>query len=234
MQWNMRQRLEELAEPKFQAFSATLLPGTGNILGVRLPTLRQMAKEICHGDWRDYLNHATEDTFEETMLQGLVIGFAPCSLDETLALAQAFVPKITNWSLCDAFCAGLKKKVRQNPQAFWVFLQPYLVAREEYALRFGVVMLLDHFVTAEYIQQVLHILEETRHPAYYVRMAVAWAISICFVHFPQETMAMLQTSQQDTFTYNKALQKITESLRVDPQTKDIIRKMKRKEEHRPL
>ena len=225
---SIQTQLMALAEPKFQAFSASLLPGVDNLLGVRLPVLRQLAKEICQGDWRDYLAQATEETFEETMLQGMVIALAPCTLEETLEYTKTFVPKITNWSLCDSFCGGLRKKVKQDPQRVWQFLKPYLASQEEYPLRFAVVMLLEHFVTPDYIDQVLVQLENIRHPAYYVRMAVAWALSICFVHFPEKTMALLQTSQQDSFTYNKALQKITESLRVDPQTKAQIRTMRRK------
>ena len=75
MEQSVRERLEQLAEPAYREFSAGLLPGTGNILGVRLPRLRALAKELARGDWRAALEQ--EDVFfEETMLRGMVIGAA--------------------------------------------------------------------------------------------------------------------------------------------------------------
>ena len=60
-----------------------------------------------------------------------------------------------------------------------------------------------------------------------MRMAVAWAISVCFVKFPDETMRYLRESRLDADTYNKALRKIVESDRVDGNAKTVIRSMKR-------
>jgi len=75
---------------------------------------------------------------------------------------------------------------------------------------------------------VLQLLDRVRHEGYYVKMAVAWAVSICFIRLPKPTTAYLHDNSLDDFTYNKALQKITESLRIDPDTKAWIRSMKRK------
>jgi 3-methyladenine DNA glycosylase AlkD len=89
-------------------------------------------------------------------------------------------------------------------------------------------MMLDHFVTEEYIDQVLPLLDQVRHEGYYVKMGVAWAISVCYVKYPEKTMEYLKKSALDDFTYNKSLQKILESYRVDQASKAIIRGMKRK------
>lgn len=107
---NLRSRLDALAEEKYRDFSSRLLPGTSDILGVRLPLLRKIAAEIARSDWRSYLDSASDDTFEEIMLQGMVIGCAPAQPEETLRLTALFLPKITNWSLCDSFCAGFKDR----------------------------------------------------------------------------------------------------------------------------
>lgn len=53
-------------------------------------------------------------------------------------------------------------------------------------------------------------------------------ISIAFVKYKEKTLKFLQNSKLDNFTYNKALQKIVESYRVDKVTKEEIKKMKRK------
>ena len=78
-----------------------------------------------------------------------------------------------------------------------------------------------------YIDKVLEILNKIQYEGYYVKMAVAWAISVCYIKFPKETFKLLQENSLDDFTYNKALQKIIESYRVSEEEKKTIRAMKR-------
>jgi len=223
----IREQLLALAQEDYRKFSSGLLPNSNNILGVRLPLLRNMAKKITMGDWRAYLKTAHCDYFEEIMLQGMVTGNAKADTEELLAYAADFIPKIDNWSVCDSFCNGLKF-TKKDPERVWDFLQPYLISQQEFELRFGVVMLLFYYIDEPHIDEVLRLLDQIRHEGYYVKMAVAWAVSICFVKLPKQTMAYLKENSLDQFTYNKALQKITESYRVDKETKAIIRSMKRK------
>jgi len=223
---SIHEQLLALSEPEFQKFSSSLLPGTNNILGVRLPALRKLAKKIAKGDWRAYLASEEDRSFEEIMLQGMVIGYVRADLPELLERIAAFVPKIDNWSVCDSFCSGLKI-ARKEPEAIWDFLQPYLHTEREFEARFGVVMLLFYFIEDLHIRRVLTLLDQIPSKEYYARMAVAWAISICFVRFPALTMEYLKTENSlDDFTYHKALQKITESNCVNRETKAVIRRMK--------
>lgn len=96
----LREQLLELTEPKYMKFTSALMPGVENVLGIRLPILRSIAKEIAAGDWRAYLAEAEDFYFEERMLQGLVIGYARCEPAEKLAHVARFVPKIDlkRWS----------------------------------------------------------------------------------------------------------------------------------------
>ena len=231
MERTTREKLLELADGDYQKFSSALLPNIDNILGVRLPLLRKLAKEIAKGDWRGYMaatnSEAGSKYLEEIMLHGMVLGYVKTDVEETLRYAAEFVPKINNWSVCDSCCTGLKF-TNDNKAHVWDFLQPYLASSEEYELRFGIVMLLNYYIEREYINRVLLLLDKIKHEGYYVKMAVAWAVSICYVKLPEPTMEYLRNNTLDDFTYNKALQKITESNRVDMETKDLIRGMKRK------
>ena len=227
MQEIIRQQLESLAEEEYRIFSSGLLPGTDHVLGVRLPLLRKMSKQLAQSDWREYLQTAQDHYFEEIMLQGMVIGCARCSDEERLSHIQNFVPKIDNWSVCDSFCAGLKF-TKKCPEQVWDFLQPYLKSEQEFFIHFVVVMLLIYYIDQKHIDEVLSSLDKVRHDGYYVKMAVAWAVSICYVQFPERTLIYLNHNSLDDFTYNKVLQKITESLKVDKETKKKIRAMKRK------
>lgn len=226
MENTIRKRIFELIDIDYQKFSATLIPNINNILGVRLPELRKIAKKMANGDWRTYLETAQDEYFEEIMLQGMVIGYVKTDIEDILSYAAAFVPKIDNWSVCDSFCTGLKF-TKNNMNRVWEFLQPYLSSNKEYEIRFGVVMLIDFYIETEYIDRVLNLLNRIKHDGFYAKMAIAWAVSICYVKFPVATMKYLRNSSLDDFTYNKSLQKITESNRVDKETKSLIRSMKR-------
>lgn len=222
----IREKIFELADEKYKEFHSGLCPNTNNIVGVRVPVLRNYAKELAKGDFRDYLTNAKDEYYEEVMLQGMVIGLAKMELEERLDYIKRFVPKIDNWAICDVFCAGLKF-VNKNKEEVWKFLKQYLKSNKEFEIRFGVVMLLDFYIIEDYIDRVIKILNEIKHEEYYVKMAVAWAISVCYIKFPSETMKLLQENELDDFTYNKALQKIIESYRVSEEDKEMIRAMKR-------
>lgn len=227
MKQTIQERLFHHAEEEYRKFQSSLIPGEERLLGVRLPYLRELAKEIAKKDWREYLHTAENEYYEEILLQGLVIGYAKANPDETLEYAARFIPKIANWAICDSFCSGLKM-AKKYPQPVWEFIQPYLRSKEEFDLRFAIVMMLLYFIQDEFIDEVISNLDGVDHNGYYVKMSVAWAISVCYVKYPGKTLAYLKNNNLDDFTFNKSLQKILESYRVDPQAKEIIRSMKRK------
>lgn len=227
MENEIRKKIFELADDKYKEFHSGLCPNTNNIVGVRVPILRNYAKEIAKGDFRKYLKEAQEEYYEEIMLQGMVIGLAQMHCAERLDYISKFVPKIDNWAVCDVTCAGLKF-TKKNLDAVWDFIQIYFHSNKEFELRFGIVMLLDFYITDEYIDKVIQILDSIKHEGYYVKMAIAWTISVAYVKFPNKIMNYLKDNTLDDFTYNKALQKIIESYRVTEEDKKSIRKMKRK------
>lgn len=223
----IRCELISLSEEPYARFPASLTPGATGILGVRLPHLRKIAKRLARSNWRDYLDATGKHHFEEHMLHGMLIGAISADIETVLSYTAAFIPLIDNWSVCDSFCASLTC-ARRHRQRVWDFLQPCLASGREYELRFGIVMLLDHYLDDEYISRVLHTLEGVRHEAYYVRMGVAWALSMAFVRYPELTLPLLQNGNLDKTTHNKTIQKIVESLRVPDDTKHFIRTLKRK------
>jgi 3-methyladenine DNA glycosylase AlkD len=223
----IRERLLDLAEEDYRKFSSSLIPGEDKLLGVRLPHLRGLAKEIAKGEWREYLANAQNEYYEEIMLQGMVIGYVKASPEEILKYTECFIPKISNWGVCDSFCTGLKL-TKKHPEMVWNFILPYLKSGKEFEVRFAVIMMLDHFIDDDHIDLVIAGLDQVHHEGYYVKMGVAWAVSVCFVKYPEKTMAYLKNCSLDDFTFNKSLQKILESYRVDQESKAAIRNMKRK------
>ena len=108
------------------------------------------------------------------------------------------------------------------------FVEPLFGAEEEFTVRFAVVTGLVNYVDGEHLEWLLERLAAVRHDGYYVRMGVAWAVSVCFVQAPQRVMEWLSEAPIDAWTRDKALQKIVESNRVDATTKTAIRAMRKR------
>ena len=123
--------LPAIAEDSYREFSSKLVPGVENMLGIRLPILRRIAKSLAKWDFRAFLSQSGNTWFEETMIRGMVIGYARMDLEERLEYVKGFVPDITNWSVCDSFCASLTS-VRVDPDRVREFLMPYLESDHEY------------------------------------------------------------------------------------------------------
>ncbi len=222
---DIRDKLFELSEPKYQRFVSGLLPNVENIIGVRLTELRKIAKQIAKNDWRLYLETCPTDYFEELMLKGMVIGYCKTDVEELLSYISNFVTRIDNWSICDSFCSGLKF-TKKNRKRVWEFLNNYFNSKSEFEVRFAVVMLINYYIDEEYIEKVLGILDSIDNEGYYARMAIAWAVSKCFTEFPNDTMEYLKNNKLDDFTYRKSLQKIIESNRIDKKTKMKIKELR--------
>jgi len=220
-----RSVLKENAESKMIEFNTKLVPGTDIFLGVRIPVIRKLAKEIAKGDWRSFIKDVSEEYAEYIMLHGFVIGYAKMDLDERMEHLRNFIPKIRNWIVCDTCHYQAKNNEKER---YWEFLQPYLETPSEFGMRFAIITILSNFIDEEHIDRVLNILDRTKHDGYYLKMGVAWTVSVCFVKFPEKTTKFLKNNTLDDFTYNKSLQKIIESFRVDDGRKDMIRDMKRR------
>ncbi len=223
---DMRSEIENLAEQDYKQFSGSLLPGIDHVLGVRLPELRKLAKQIAASDWQEYL--AGEPYyFEENMLQGMVIGVISVSPEERLQYMTAFIPRIDNWSVCDSFCCGLKF-AGKHQALVWDYLQPWLQSGEEYSIRFAVVMMMNYYLNDGYIDRVLSLLDDVKHDAYYVKMAVAWALATALAKQPDKTWNYFQHHHLDNDTWRKTIQKCIESRRISDEQKAILREWRNK------
>lgn len=222
----IRNELTALSDLDYQVFHSRLLPGIDNIMGVRVPALRKMAQRVSKNNWRSYLDAQYFDTYEETMIHGLIIGYAKMDLDECRKRLDIFVPHITNWAVCD--CCTSTYKFMKKDQDIWAdYLVKQIRNGTEYSIRFGVVALMDYFINDDWIDRVLQIYENISHDGYYVKMAVAWGISVCYVKYPGKTRSLLEENRLDVFTHNKAIQKIRESYRVSKEEKDELNSLKR-------
>ncbi|MEW9077433.1 DNA alkylation repair protein [Terrisporobacter glycolicus] len=224
----IRQELIKLADDKYRSFHSNLCPGVENILGVRLPLLRKIAKNLSkEEDYYNYLNNNNDTKYyEEIMIEGLIIGYLKTDNKNRFNYIRNFIPKIDNWAICDSFCNNLKF-TKKNINEVWNFILPYTSSQNEFDIRFALVMMLNFYIIEDYIDDVLNTLNNIHHDGYYVKMAIAWAVSYAYIDFPEKTLTFLKNNNLDNFTYNKSLQKIIESTRVSKEDKDLMRSLKK-------
>lgn len=224
----VRERLLAMQADSNKEFTRRLHPGIDNILGLRVPALRQLAAEIARGDWRRYLEGPGSYYMEERMLHGMVLG--KIHVDDTdayLKMVGDFVKRINSWSVCDTFAfSGDRKFVEKNSDKIFEWLRTFFDSKAEYTVRFGVVMLLKYYINDRYLDSVEKTLESISHTGYYVSMAVAWTIAEILIKYPEQGTEWLLTRPVDHQTMRRAIQKAVESYRIDPKRKELLKNLK--------
>ncbi len=224
---SFRDLLLPLAEEDFREFTKRTIPCEREILGVRIPLIRKLVKAIPKEDFSDYLNSETQ-SLEEVLARGFLIARLP--YDEMLSYFDSQIAYMDNWCAVDTFCAALRKCLKKHEGEFLgLKVKPLLLSDQEYVARAGAVLLLDFYVSAEYLSFVFERIEAFKdRDEYYLKMAVAWLLAECYIKFPAETDVFMCETKLNSWTYNKAISKICDSYRVSAEDKDRLRKTRRK------
>ena len=217
---DIKKQLYQWQDLKYQKFSCTLIPGLDNAIGVRVPLLRKFAKELVKSNYA--LDAIELDTYEEILLKGFMIGYSKISLDLRLRYIEEYIPYISNWAICDMFVSTLKF-TKENKDIVYAWMMKYL-GGSVYEVRFVLVMLLTYFMDDDYIEKCYKVFDSIHNDDYYLNMALSWAISVAYVHFPERTLQYLDNSHLDLWVYHKAITKMIESNRVSVDEKEMLRK----------
>ena len=223
----IKKKLIEAYDDKNAEFFSKISPEAGNVTGVRVPYLRNLAREIVKGNVKDFLDNYNIESHEEFLLKGIVIGYAKITIYEKFSYLEKFIPEIYDWSGCDIVISSFKFKENELSEVY-SFIMQYRNSKKEYETRFMLIVLLSNFIKEDYLDKIKELLETEKFDKYYTQMAAAWLISVMFVKYRDYTLSYLNNNRLDDFTYNKALQKIRESNRVTKEDKELVKKMKRK------
>lgn len=227
----IKRKLNNLADKQYAMFNKKSCPDTAKIiLGVRIPQLRILAKQVIQNEnWKELIQQLEMNNFEETILRGLVIAYSKIDIKEKLGLIKEFVPNIDSWAITDTFCPTLKIK-QKDLELVWEFILHYTKSKKEFETRFAIIMMLDYYIIEDYVDKVIRLIDEIENDAYYVQMAKAWVLAEIGIKFNDKIMKYLKCENNlDKFTYNKALQKMIESYRISDEQKMIFRKMKKRD-----
>ncbi len=221
----IRAALREQAEPVYRQFHGGLVPDRDNenLLGVRVPVLRKMAREYAkREDVGAFLNDLPHRYYEENAVHSFIVEQIK-SFDSCMTETERFLPYIDNWGVCDCFSPKVFGK--HKPELF-ARCEVWLQSEHTYTVRYGLVMLLKHFLTEDYTAQALALAGAVDSEEYYIRMAQAWLFAEAVGKCPEEAVPYLEARQLPVWVHNKAIQKSIESRRVPMETKDYLRTLK--------
>ena len=220
------ERLFSLRDHEYAVFQARLTPGVPveRFIGVRVPDVRRLAKELNkEGSYSDFLKELPHRYYDENMLHGLLISeirdYGQC-IDEV----ERFLPYIDNWAVCDTISP---KVFRKNKSQLIDKIQEWSVSKHTYTCRFGIEMLMSHFLDEDFRLQYLEIPAVVKSEEYYVNMMLAWFYATALAKQWDATLPYLEKNRLDIWVHNKTIQKARESYRITPERKELLRAMKR-------
>ncbi len=212
--------LKTLAEPEYAAFHKRLLKNDKiNVLGVRVPTLRKLAKRYKNSI--DPLICCPDEYYEVTFIKLQAVALLPW--EEFIKYVDKCVSLIDNWATCDCFAP---KCIAKHKDEFLPNISEYLNGGE-FSQRFALTTLLHFYVEQEYLQIIFDTVKKSNREHYYVHMAAAWLIAEVLVKYYDDGVEFLKLNETDAKTHNKAIQKACESYRLTKEQKDFLRGLKR-------
>ena len=211
----------------YAAFNQRIVSTNMPVIGVRVPDLRRLARKLAPdmsaADISKLLLKVQNESFDYVLLCGLLITHTRLDDQTAIDLAKQYLPCVDSWAHIDTF---VEKKRRFTGEIWWDFALECLQNEDEFTVRYGVISLMTNFLDEAHIDQVFAVLRNVRHDGYYVKMALAWLYATTAVHFFDLTLAELENEHIDTWTRNKAYQKMRESRRFTPEEQRIIRQQK--------
>lgn len=229
-----RMILDEIKEELFlqqdtvyRDFQAKLIPTIDKetVIGVRTPALRKMAKQLAkREDIGAFLEALPHIYFEENQLHAFIIAerkdFAQC-MEELCA----FLPYVDNWATCDQMSPKVFKKYRRE---LLPHIREWLVSDQTYTVRFGVGMLMAHFLDEDFDMAYPEMVSKIRSEEYYVNMMIAWYFATALAKQYEAVLPYIEEKRLETWTHNKAIQKAVESYRITPEQKGYLRGLKKR------
>jgi 3-methyladenine DNA glycosylase AlkD len=218
--------LISLEDINYQKFHSNLLGVEKRVIGIRTPKLKELAKDISKGDWKEFIKYTQNTYYEEGVIKGLVLGFIKVDYEVRKGYMDSFIAEIDNWATCDIVVGNLKF-LKKEKDRYYEFIKECTSSDNPWKIRFGLVTLLGYYLEDRYIDEIFLLCSSVTNREYYVKMAQAWLISIMFIKFRDKTLEYLKNNSLDSWTQNKAIQKIRESTRVSKEDKDLVLTLKR-------
>ena len=221
----IRDELFRLQDTKYRDFQVKLIPGktVDDMIGVRTPDLRKYAKQLAKRDDVDeFLNTLPHQYFDEDQLHAFIL----CEIkdyDTCIEKVDAFLPFVDNWATCDQMSPKIFKKHKDE---LLVWVDKWMTSKKTYTLRFGIGMLMEHFLDEDFDIRYPERISKIRSEEYYVNMMIAWYFATALAKQYDVILPFIKDKRLSSWTHNKAIQKSVESYRITDEQKAYLRTLK--------
>lgn len=226
---NITAHLYELQDKDYADFHSRLIPTVARdtIIGIRVPVLRNFAKEIKGSETASsFLSQLPHQFYDENMLHAILLSeiSRKDDFDRCIELVDAFLPYVDNWAVCDILSP---KVFRKNRHLLTDKIYEWSASDKPYTCRFGMEMLMTHYLDEDYSEEYLEIPASVHSEEYYVNMMIAWFYATALAKQWNDSITYLENNRLDSWTHNKTIQKACESYRIPAEQKEYLRTLKR-------
>ena len=220
--------IKSFSDEKYKKFHSSIVNNSSlEIIGIRSPILKSIAKEILKGDYEGYLENSGKDYYEEVMIRGLICAqVKTASFEETKKYTESILPYIDNWAVCDGYCSAFKRIKKFLPEYF-DYIGELIKSDNSWCRRVSLVLMLNYYLTDEYIDVVLERCIRVESSEYYVQMAQAWLLSAAYPGYSERVEEILKGGKLGAAVKRMTIQKCIDSFRVSSDDKDRLRELRR-------
>ncbi len=217
--------LFSMQDTKYQKMQVKIIPtvDANSIIGVRTPELRKLAKQLVkREDVQEFLDELPHQYFDENQLHAFIISEIK-NYEKCINEVNRFLPYVDNWATCDQMSPKVFKKHRQK---LLERISVWLKSDETYTVRFGIGMLMQHFLNEDFDTAYPEMVSKIRSNEYYVNMMIAWYFATALAKQYDVILPYIEDKKLDIWTHNKAIQKSVESYRITPEQKVYLKSLK--------
>lgn len=221
----IRQGLFALKDEKYKEFQKKLIPTVdeNTVIGVRMPVLRKYAKDVSGTPGAViFMQTLPHEYYEENNLHGMLIETMK-DYDECIAYLDEFLPYVDNWATCDLISPRVFKKHKDE---LLVKIKEWMASDRVYTIRFGMEMLMTHFLDEDFKPEYLGMAANVHSEEYYVNMMIAWFFATALAKQYEASLPYIENHCMDRWTHNKTIQKAIESYRITDEQKRYLKSLK--------
>ena len=225
----IQKELFSLQDKEYMKFLSKLTPNVpeDTIIGVRIPEIRKLAKKLVkNNEYEDFLKELPHKYYDENLLHGAIISESK-NFEKCIKLLDNFLPFVDNWAVCDTISPKIFKKYKKE---LIEKIKEWSQSDKTYTCRFGVEMLMTHFLDEDFKKEYLEVVADIHSEEYYVKMVVAWFFATALAKQWDYAVIYLEDNRLDVWVHNKTIQKARESLRILEDKKGYLKGLKRKKE----
>lgn len=217
--------LFEMQDEKYRDFQSALIPGSDleKVIGIRTPLLRKYAKNLPLEDAKAFLLELPHEYFDENQLHAFIVSEIK-DIDACIKEVNTFLPYVDNWATCDQMSPVIFKKHKDK---LLVEVKRWIASSETYTVRFGIKMLMQHFLDEDFNLEYPEMVAKIQSEEYYVKMMIAWYFATALAKQYDSVIPFIEEGRLEKWTHNKAIQKSIESYRITTEQKKYLRNLKK-------